>query len=727
MKTPKDQIFMRMKRFLLAALFLATLHALAQDDAYEKYVKTSVDFKRVKQDKDWLLKAYPSWQFMPWYFQWTIGHTPESGEFCKASGFNGAFVDRGDTSHLAWIDTYKLRFYMDHTAGKGDLHLWDGSIPKPQLAAVHGTGVRFKPVNAAMKTRLEAIMKKNIDAVKSSPNRSAYALDDEISWGHFAHPTMWNVTDDAKAYDAWLADIYGPNAPKRPAWISYNDILPKLSGWSIASFDASPLMDQWTFNDSYWNNFLGDLVEYSNSVDPATPCGFVGGQSPCAFGGFDYAKQMRKIQYLEAYNMGGSQSIVRSFNPRNAVPAVTSYFHRSTDDGLWQLWYYLAQGNRGEIGWVEKWFNADKTPKDWIKTCAPQFIEAGQKIGPLMSGAEWKHDGVALYYSHASIQLGWIMDAQAHGKTWINRNGDDKLGASHLVRRAWLDMLRDEGIQFNWINYVDVVQNGVPPEYKVLILPATLCLSDIEAKRIREFCANGGTVIADYLPGLWDQHGKGRADGGVLDDLFGVHQSSKLTQKDVFNGARLWCEVDQDANFTYTSFETFLTNKNTCVKDASGFNKAVREMNVGSVNKVGKGSAILLNLSPQWYNAYRVAGTKDAAKRSVFMDPIHSAGVKRWVSIKGASEREFGYEITYWSQGKRTILFVVANLAMSGSELGGGNAVGLKSERLPITLEFASALQNVKDERSGKSLGNGTEFKLDWKQNEACVLSFDTP
>ena len=24
-------------------------------------------------------------------------------------------------------------------------------------------------------------------------------------------------------------------------------------------------MDQWTFNDSYWNNFLGDLVEYANT------------------------------------------------------------------------------------------------------------------------------------------------------------------------------------------------------------------------------------------------------------------------------------------------------------------------------------------------------------------------------------------------------------------------------------------------------------------------------
>ncbi|MFW1461709.1 hypothetical protein ACEWA6_24215, partial [Vibrio parahaemolyticus] len=75
------------------------------------------------------------------------------------------------------------------------------------LDQVHGNGVRTKPVNDAMRQRLQAIMKTNIAAVKSSKYRAAYALDDELSWGHFVHPTMWNVTDDAAAYPAWLKEI----------------------------------------------------------------------------------------------------------------------------------------------------------------------------------------------------------------------------------------------------------------------------------------------------------------------------------------------------------------------------------------------------------------------------------------------------------------------------------------------------------------------------------------
>jgi hypothetical protein len=570
--------------------------------------------------------------------------------------------------------------------------------------------------------------------VKGSPYRAAYALDDEISWGHFVHPTMWQVTDDPEAYPNWLKEVYGPMAvPTRTGWATYNDFWPKLKGFSVATFDASQLMDQWTFNDSYWNNFLGDLVDYANTVDPDVPVGFVGGQSPNAFGGYDYAKVMRKVQFLESYNAGGSQAIIRSFNPHNAMPLVTTHFHQAVADTVWQTWYYLAQGNRGFIGWVEKWFAGKpaeptveairKVAQPWQAQVAPTFLEADNKIGPLMSGAEFIHDGVAVYYSHASIQLGWIMDAEAHGKTWVNRNGDDRLGGSHHVRHAWVNMLRDSGLQFSFINYVDVIQKGVPAEFKVLILPACLALSDAEAGKIRDFCKAGGTVIADYMPGLWDQHGKGRAKGGVLDDMFGVKHDPAMKAADVFGG-QLWCEVNQDNNFGWKTYESFLTNGNTCIKDATGFNKVVREMPVVKVNKFGSGTAVLMNLSPQWYNAYRIQGIEPAQKRDVFIKHVTAGGPKRWVAIKDADAKTFGYEITYWQKDGRTILFVVTNPEISVSSEGGGNAVGMKTATVPITLEFAAAVKGAKDERTGKDLGDGKEFKFDWTVNQAVVMSF---
>jgi len=713
--------------FLSISLLLLPA-AAKQQDAYERYVRTSRDFKCVEQGREWILKAWPSWTYMPWSYQWNIGYDDASGKWSVDHGYNGAFLDHGQTKvhgvdKLAWVNRFGLRFYVDHTASKGYLHLWDGNRLKEHAEEIHSTGIRPKPVNAKLKLKLEEFINRYVNNVQSSPYRAAYALDDELSWGHFVHPCMWQVTDEFSAYSAWLKEIYGPqDAPKRDEWISYDSIWPKLKDWPIRDFDCSPLMDQWTFNDSYWNNFIGDLVEYCNRIDPATPCGYVGGQSPNAFGGYDYAKVMRKIQFIEAYNLGGSQAVIRSFNPRNTLPTVTTHFHKRIEDSIWQVWYYLAHGNRGFIGWVENWFDG-KEPKGWHEVLAPHYLEANNSIGPLMSRAEWLHDGVAIYYSHASIQLGWILDAEAHRKTWRNRNRDHKLGASHLVRHAWENMLRDEGLQYNFLSYVDVIQNGVPAEYRVLILPATLCLSEIEAERIKDFCRNGGTVIADYLPGLWDQHGRGRKAGGVLDDMFGVRHDPTMRAGDIFQ-SRLWTEVDQDANYSSESFQSFMANKNDCLKDVTGFNKAVRNMPVGSVNKVGKGIAVLMNLSPQWYNAYREAGFTDTLKREVFMKHIRAAGPKRWVRVEPAGQETHGCEITYWTKDRRTILFICFNPELTGTSLGGGNAAALKTGKTDIRIVFSKPVGGVRDERGKKPLEDSDRFEFIWPMNEAIVLSF---
>jgi hypothetical protein len=283
-------------------------------------------------------------------------------------------------------------------------------------------------------------------------------------------------------------------------------------------------------------------------------------------------------------------------------------------------------------------------------------------------------------------------------------------------------MLRDSGLQYNFISYIDTVQRGVPKEYGTLILPACLALSDAEAKQIREWVRGGGTVIADYLPGVFDQHGKGRAGGGALDDVFGVKQDPAIRQRDVFGGRDLWTEVDQDANFSWKTYEGFLTNKNSCVKDASGFNKAVRNAPTAHVNVFGQGKAVLMNLSPQWYNAYRTSGIEAARKREAFTKYIPA---KPRVRLKGADERSFGYEIAYWQKDGRTICFLTFNPEVEGNELGGGNSAGLKTDAIPVTLEFANAVRNVKDEQRGKALADGREFSFRWKMNEAVVISFD--
>src|SRR2546423_10175678 len=97
--------------WIVLSLALCSSHALAQTDPYEHYVKTSKDFRPVRQEKDWLLKAFPSWTYMPWTYQWTIGYNDDSGKWSVEHGYNGAFVDWGrvdaegsKTGRLDWIN-----------------------------------------------------------------------------------------------------------------------------------------------------------------------------------------------------------------------------------------------------------------------------------------------------------------------------------------------------------------------------------------------------------------------------------------------------------------------------------------------------------------------------------------------------------------------------------------------------------------------------------------------
>lgn len=95
-------------------------------------------------------------------------------------------------------------FAWNSPSFKGFLHLWDGGGMRKRADLVHGAGLRTKPINTQMTQKLCEIMRKYVENVKNPPFRAAYALDDEVSWGHFVHPSMWRIADDYRAYTRWL-------------------------------------------------------------------------------------------------------------------------------------------------------------------------------------------------------------------------------------------------------------------------------------------------------------------------------------------------------------------------------------------------------------------------------------------------------------------------------------------------------------------------------------------
>jgi hypothetical protein len=157
----------------------------------------------------------------------------------------------------------------------------------------------------------------------------------------------------------------------------------------------------------------------------------------------------------------------------------------------------------------------------------------------------------------------------------------------------------------------------------------------------------------------------------------------------------------------------------------SGFAVAQRKLPTHQVRDVGRGKAVFVNLSPQRYLQYREEGTADARQRSVFIDHVLAGGVKPWVRVTDdAGRRPRNVEVTYWSKGDRTLLFVVQNAVVTGSAFGGGGAQGLIDRKTRVHVEFPGNVNDVVNERTGQRLGDGSRFSADFNSVEAVFLSF---
>lgn len=78
------------------------------------------------------------------------------------------------------------------------------------------------------------------------------------------------------------------------------------------------------------------------------------------------------------------------------------------------------------------------------------------------------------------------------------------------------------GIAADFVNAERFTEAGTP--YKVMLLPAPLCMSSATARSLADYVRSGGTLISEATPGRFDDYGFGTPDelGAGLPELFGV-------------------------------------------------------------------------------------------------------------------------------------------------------------------------------------------------------------
>jgi hypothetical protein len=505
---------------------------------------------------------------------------------------------------------------------------------------------------------------------------------------------------------------------------------PPLSAWNLA-----PWMEFRRFMDFQFASVLSELTRYTNSLDPKTPAGFVGGQGPGPWGGYDYAKLSRAVQWMEDYNIHSTNEILRSFWSYERRPLMKT-FSSTRDPQLdsWFLWYYMLHGNQAVIAWPEEWFRSGGNEiAPYILANKNTFEEIQGKVSEPIANPRtlFDPDPIGIYYSHPSLQAGWAMDAIVHGRNWVNRNGsiDNRNQTMGILRNVWCKVLEDLGFQYDFISYLDVEEEMVKlsNRFKVIILPKTVCLSDKEALALKNFVCDGGILIADYLCGIMDQHGRGR-ERGILDDLFGIVRNESAGY---MNGVGL-TEIDgekyqkpfldrfsyYEGAFRYKDLVVF--ERGTKHRPASRgveITKFLGKFHQASViieNQFGKGRTFYLNLTPlEYWDPERRFSHYGRNFRKIVSDMMNAAGLFQRMRIYENDHVTNMIEPLYWRNGDKHYIGLIKNPTEQKElpRLGASSEIqGITGQMIEIKLEFKAPVRGLINLRTGKNYGQGSIF-----------------
>ncbi len=251
-----------------------------------------------------------------------------------------------------------------------------------------------------------------------------------------------------------------------------------------------------------------------------------GTQESAPHNGCDYSRINQFTRHLNAYDGGNQFDFHRNFNPDVKISSGAGYGMLGKNV-LYDFYRNLFKGANGGayVFWQFSTLNADLTLCQSGKDIAEGFREMrGEGIGKLVASGAPENNRIAIHYSYPSIHGSWIVDGKIEDHVVY-----DSTSTTHrrfnANRDGWVKILRDSGLQFDFIAYNDVEKGAlIAKGYRTFILPMSVALSDKEAAAIRDFAQRGGTVIADALPGVMDEHCRFR-EQRVLADLFGITPS----------------------------------------------------------------------------------------------------------------------------------------------------------------------------------------------------------
>ena len=517
------------------------------------------------------------------------------------------------------------------------------------------------------------------DWKKFSP--SAYYIFEEPSVTSYDDPLDLCFGETTlKSMREWLKKQYPTLEALNNQWgtgfKTWDEVIPDDSREARLRGNYSSWADHRTYMETCWADLFKFVQETVNEIDPGGLVQLSGTQATSSHNGYDYSLLNKYVGQMNPYDIDNQLEYHNTFNPNLKVSGQAGY--GALGKGVLYDFYnhlFLKETGGSYVFWQVSCLNPDlricQAGKD-MKEGFDEMLKRG--IGRLIASYEPENElKIAIHYSYPSIHAAWIADGEIGMKMYDN---DSKtLMQFNRNRDGWVKALHDMGVGFNFISYSSIELGGLDSNgFKVLVLPMSMALSDLEVQKIQAFVKQGGIVIADALPGVMDSHTK-YLDERALADVFGI-TARVYSREDLVTPAG-------EADLKVTSAEV-LVNENTKLQ-------LLR-------NKYGKGAAYLLNWFMDEYPEEKLSNTNHESLSKI-RNIFERENLKSGISIKTpAGNAENGIE-----------KYAFSNTGGSARLLG--LLPGKEGKDREVLIHFNSPV-NLYDIRNTKYLGESNEFKI---------------
>jgi len=330
-------------------------------------------------------------------------------------------------------------------------------------------------------------------------------------------------------------------------------------------------------------------------------------------------------------------------------------------NGVW-FWRWDGMGSRQGL------LQPDFSFYPETQVCMDEWKILREGLGDWLVKADRADDGILILNSHES--WGASKCGSASG------SGDYSWGQHAFMKLFW-----NLGLGFRYTTPRQIKEGVLSSgDVKLLVLSKQFALDDQTIAEIKHFVADGGAVIADVLPGQYNQYCQLR-ETSIMQDLFGVSHEAGYD----FAPLRLQ-EKLSECRLDYKTIIDKGTRSHT--------SQYVKTQNDGPPiwiqNKFGKGVAVLLNFRIDDYPTIKYMRHPEE-----FLDLMKGllAQLHVPVSVKVETDNKLPHSkllISKWNQGDVTLIGLMRNGDANGNET--------PPARVKITLPEKSIVYSLLEE-----------------------------